>query len=106
MELVGISKFWKTKVITKRAVTSTVAEEARNSTSVSRGFSSFLISFLATKQSSYRAKRTLPDYPECAVPTCELKQMSNGIGGVKKFITHRGRSGQVVGPISHRPIDD
>ena len=55
MELEGISKACKTNVMMNSPVTSTAASEARNSTVVSRGFSSFggLLSFLDTESFSF-----------------------------------------------------
>ncbi len=57
----GISNAWNTNVMMKRPVTSTPASEARNSTVVSRGFSSgsFSCSFLANRPLSgnYRTTR-------------------------------------------------
>jgi len=47
IELEGISNAWTTNVMMNRPVTSTDAKDARNSTVVSRGFSSFFVSFLA-----------------------------------------------------------
>src|SRR5437870_3572260 len=95
IEAEGISNACRTKVIIKSPVTKTPASDARNSTVVSRGFSSFLslfgTSFFGTVVLFERVYDLLYE-AERAVPARDLHQMTHRIQKTRKFITRRGRS--------------
>src|SRR5690242_18704900 len=99
----GISNAWKMNVIMKRPVTSTPASEARNSTVVSRGFSSstLSLSFFFTR---LPRRRDLLYKSESPVPAGDLQDMAQRIQEPVKFITgselHTGRI-----RIVNRPVD-
>src|SRR5579864_4962498 len=103
MEDDGISNACTMKVIMKRPVTSTPASEARNSTVVSRGFSSCSLSFLATRLLVQRFRNS-PDQPQRAVPACDLHDMTQCIKEPVKFITGSYWPGRRIGA-THRPVD-
>src|SRR5580704_1523983 len=114
IELEGISKACRTNVMMNSPVTRTAASEVRNSTVVSRGFSSCLSSFLANRSflangsfafNSYVQLWRLFDHPKSAVPARHLEQMSGRISEMIKFITRCGRNRHVRVGVSHRPID-
>ena len=83
-----------------RPVTRTAASEARNSTVVSRGFSSCCsscLSFLAN--GSFSITGGIPplfDDSKCAVPAGHLKQMGRCISEMIKFITRCGRERHIL----------
>src|SRR3984893_1687853 len=110
MELDGISKACRTKVMMNSPVTSTAASEARNSTVVSRGFSSGLFSFLVTCLGTgpfpTGALSALSNHSKRAVPPGHLKQMGRRIGEVNEFITGSRRSRHVLIRVSDRPVDE
>src|ERR1700687_3111249 len=108
MELDGISKACSTKVMMNRPVTSTAANEARNSTVVSRGFSSLTLSF------SFLANLYPVPLNYCvltvhhskrAVPARHLKQMGRGVGEVDEFITRRRCHRHILVRVPHRPVN-
>src|ERR1022692_2799360 len=106
IELEGISKACTMNVIMNRPVTSTAARDARNSTVVSRGFSTCVFSFLATRFCPVSGRcPPLVDYSKCAVPACQLEQMADCVGEMIKSITRGGRSWHFVLDTAHRPID-
>src|SRR5580704_2630891 len=106
IELEGISKACTIKVIMNRPVTSTAARDARNSTVVSRGFSTCVFSFLATRFIPLKGRSPpLVDYSKCTVPARELKQMADRVGEVMKFITRGSRNRHVFVCTPHRPVN-
>src|SRR5258707_2244638 len=100
IELEGISNACTTKVMMNNPVNSTAASDARNSTVVSRGFSSTSsftwlsltwLSFFATLSNpslfsiylaAQRVQSTLIHHAQSAVPTRDLKNVRDRIGKV------------------------
>src|ERR1700674_3654171 len=121
MELEGISKACNTNVMINRPVTSTAASDARNSTVVSRGFSStgFLLSTISfsffgkfgirfrrfLRQRTFIGAPASAHQPESTFPARYLEQMSYRVGKVIKSITHGWRSGKIVVQIARRPVN-
>src|SRR5437667_11947428 len=94
MEAEGISNACRMNVMMNSPVTKTPASDARNSTVVSRGFSSFLslfgTSFFGTVVLFERVCDLLYE-AERAVPAGDLHQMTHRIQKTIKFITWSGR---------------
>src|SRR5262249_62288475 len=94
MDAEGISNACRTNVMMNRPVTNTPASEARNSTVVSRGFSSLSLSLSLSL--SFFAKRlprlhsALIYQAERAVPARYLHQVPHGVNESRKFITGAG----------------
>src|SRR5437868_5534170 len=122
IELEGISNACSTNVMMNKPVTSTPAREARNSTVVSRGFSSTSFSLSRTSSFSFFgtfgthfrgfcSPRTLirapvsAHQPEGSFPARYLQQMSYRVGEVIKSITHARRSGEIVVQTARRPVN-
>src|SRR5690242_7781675 len=99
----GISNAWKMNVIMKRPVTSTPASEARNSTVVSRGFSSSSLSFSFFFTRLPR-RRSLLHKSESPVPAGDLQDMAQCIQEPVKFITGSKLRTERI-RIANRPID-
>src|SRR5436305_3165730 len=112
IELEGISKACTTNVMMNRPVTSTAASEARNSTVVSRGFSStfgpgFFSDFFSFVGNGSLSKTfsVLSNHSECSIPSGHLEQMSRCLGEMKKFSTRRRGFRHLMIGFSHRPVD-
>src|SRR6266851_3786595 len=113
IEADGISNACSTNVIMNSPVTSTSASEARNSTVVSRGFSSTMTSsfffFFATFRIRFRgfflSSSSLANQPESTLPARYLEHVSYRVGKVIKSITHAWRSGKIVVQIARRPVN-
>src|ERR1700676_2313132 len=116
MELDGISNACNTNVMINRPVTSTAASDARNSTVVSRGFSSagFLLSTISFSlfgkfgihvEELFISAPSSAHQPESTFPARYLEQMSYRVGKVIKSITHGWRSGQIIVQIARRPVN-
>src|SRR5579864_1138472 len=114
IELEGISNACTTKVMMNKPVTSTAASEARNSTVVSFGFSSFgvsesgfslppftstLLSLFATITFPYFLKISVYQ-PQRAIPARDLEEVRHGI---RHMLQPAGRRIRVNG--LHRPVN-
>src|SRR5579863_4049069 len=128
IELDGISNACTTKVMMNNPVTSTAASDAKNSTVVSRGFSSAPLfaslsrsrSFFATMIhpsrlrpqkldqrlvfKGYGFRRFSPHQPQRPAPSRDLKNMSDRICEVIKLTTDRRRCRHLAFAL-HRPVN-
>src|SRR5208282_3364414 len=121
IELEGISNACTTNVMMNNPVTSTAASEERNSTVVSRGFSSTstsffaLLSFFATVIYPSRlgcrtarlilAAESLIHQPQGPVPARDLKNVRHRIGKMRQFSCHRVRPCSLAVSLLHRPVN-
>src|SRR5713101_2874901 len=113
IEADGISNACSTNVIMNSPVTSTSASEARNSTVVSRGFSStmtssfffFFPTFPIRLRGFFLTSFSLANQPEITLPARYLEHVSYRVGKVIKSITHAWRSGKIVVQIARRPVN-
>src|SRR3954471_6204285 len=110
IELEGISNACTMKVMMNNPVTNTPAREARNSTVVSRGFSScffssFFLSVFGNLFSFCSKLQDLTHHAESPVPAGDLEQMGNRVRETKKFISGSGTVCPILRRTPHRPVD-